>query len=150
MEESRSVLDMKRKGFTLIELLAVIVILAVIMLVAGQNVFGIMGEAEKGSFRNEFLSFLDSASTAAQFDIMNGNISASKNTKCYSMADLENYFELKDGYTGSVSVTYSNGQYSISGWMSSTKYIIENKDDSLTTDDVLDSDGRTASTTCGQ
>lgn len=141
---------MKRKGFTLIELLAVIVILAVIMLVAGQNVFGIMGEAEKGSFRNEFLSFLDSASTAAQFDIMNGNISASKNTKCYSMADLENYFELKDGYTGSVSVTYSNGQYSISGWMSSTKYIIENKDDSLTTDDVLDSDGRTASTTCGQ
>lgn len=141
---------MKRKGFTLIELLAVIVILAVIMLVAGQNVFGIMGEAEKGSFRNEFLSFLDSAATAAQFDIMNGNISASKNTKCYSMTDLENYFELKDGYTGSVSVTYSNGQYSISGWMSSTKYIIENKDDSLTTDDVLDSDGRAASTTCGQ
>ena len=120
------------------------------MLVAGQNVFGIMGEAEKGSFRNEFLSFLDSAATAAQFDIMNGNISASKNTKCYSMTDLENYFELKDGYTGSVSVTYSNGQYSISGWMSSTKYIIENKDDSLTTDDVLDSDGRAASTTCGQ
>ncbi len=141
---------MKRKGFTLIELLAVIVILAVIMLVAGQNVFGIMGEAEKGSFRNEFLSFLDSAATAAQFDIMNGNISASKNTKCYSMTDLENYFELKDGYTGSVSVTYSNGQYSISGWMSSTKYIIENKDDSLTTGDVLDSDGRAASTTCGQ
>ena len=141
---------MKRKGFTLIELLAVIVILAVIMLVAGQNVFGIMGEAEKGSFRNEFLSFLDSAATAAQFDIMNGNISASKNTKCYSMTDLENYFELKDGYTGSVSVTYSNGQYSISGWMSSTKYIIENKDDSLTTDDVLESDGRAASTTCGK
>ena len=137
---------MKRKGFTLIELLAVIVILAVIMLVAGQNVFGIMGEAEKGSFRNEFLSFLD----AAQFDIMNGNISASKNTKCYAMSDLGNYFELKDGYTGSVSVTYSNGQYSISGWMSSTKYLIENKDDSLTTDDVLDSDGRTASTTCGK
>ncbi len=141
---------MKRKGFTLIELLAVIVILAVIMLVAGQNVFGIMGEAEKGSFRNEFLSFLDAASTAAQFDIMNGNISASKNTKCYAMSDLGNYFELKDGYTGSVSVTYSNGQYSISGWMSSTKYLIENKDDSLTTDDVLDSDGRTASTTCGK
>ena len=141
---------MRRKGFTLIELLAVIVILAVIMLVAGQNVFGIMGEAEKGSFRNEFLSFLDAASTAAQFDIMNGNISASKNTKCYAMSDLGNYFELKDGYTGSVSVTYSNGQYSISGWMSSTKYLIENKDDSLTTDDVLDSDGRTASTTCGK
>ena len=72
---------MKRKGFTLIELLAVIVILAVIMLVAGQNVFGIMGEAEKGSFRNEFLSFLDSAATAAQFDIMNGVISSSKNSQ---------------------------------------------------------------------
>ncbi len=141
---------MKRKGFTLIELLAVIVILAVIMLVAGQNVFGIMGKAEKGSFRNEFLSFLDSAATAAQFDIMNGNISASKNTKCYSMADLSNYFEQKDGYTGSVSVTYSNGQYSISGWMSSSKYIVENQDDSLTTDNISSSEGKNASTTCGK
>lgn len=141
---------MKRRGFTLIELLAVIVILAVIMLVAGQNVFGIMGKAEKGSFRNEFLSFLDAASTAAQFDIMNGEISASKNTKCYSLSDLADYFDQKEGYTGSVSVMYSNGNYTIKGWLSSTKYIIEDKDDSLTTDDVADSDGQAASTTCGQ
>ena len=141
---------MKRQGFTLIELLAVIVILAVIMLVAGQNVFGIMGEAEKGSFRNEFIGFLDAASTAAQFDIMNGEISASNNTKCYSMSDLANYFDQKEGYTGSVSVMYSNGNYTIKGWLSSPKYIIEDKDDGLKTDDVADSDGRTASTTCGQ
>ena len=135
---------MKRKGFTLIELLAVIVILAVIMLVAGQNVFGIMGEAEKGSFRNEFLSFLDSAATAAQFDIMNGVISASKNSQCYDMADLENYFEQKDGYEGKVEVTYDKGKFTIRGWMSSGKYIIEDQDDSLTTDDVLDADGKVA------
>ena len=135
---------MKRKGFTLIELLAVIVILAVIMLVAGQNVFGIMGKAEKGSFRNEFLSFLDSASTAVQFDIMNGVINASNNSHCYDMADLENYFEQKDGYTGRVMVTYDNGTFTIKGWMSSGKYIIEDQDDSLTTDDVLDADGKVA------
>ena len=67
-----------------------------------------------------------------------------------SSTDLANYFDQKEGYTGSVSVMYSNGNYTIKGWLSSTKYIIEDKDDSLTTDDVADSDGRAASTTCGQ
>ena len=127
-----------KKGFTLIELLAVIVILAIIMLIAGQNIFGIMGEAEKGAFRTEFLSFLDSAQTAAQFDIMNGVINASNGGKCYAMSDLADYFEQKDGYNGSVRVDYDNGIYTITGWFYNTKYMIDQKDKTLTTADVQD------------
>ena len=129
---------MVKKGFTLIELLAVIVILTIIMLIAGQNIFGIMGEAEKGAFRTEFLSFLDSAQTAAQFDIMNGVINASNGGKCYAMSDLVDYFEQKDGYNGSVRVDYDNGSYTITGWFYNTKYMIDQKDKTLTTADVQD------------
>ncbi len=131
-------MKMVKKGFTLIELLAVIVILAIIMLIAGQNIFGIMGEAEKGAFRTEFLSFLDSAQTAAQFDIMNGVINASNGGKCYAMSDLADYFEQKDGYNGSVRVDYDNGSYTITGWFYNTKYMIDQKDKTLTTADVQD------------
>ena len=53
------------KGFTLIELLAVIVILAILMLVASTNVFNILDNARRGSFRTEFLALLQSAQTTA-------------------------------------------------------------------------------------
>lgn len=142
---------MKKNGFTLIELLAVIVILAVIMLVAGQNVFGILGDAEKGAFRTEFIDFLNSAQVAAQMDIMNGKISAGNPKRCYTYTDLTEdygYYTAKDGYNGSVQVIYNNGDFEIHGWLSSSKYIASNKDKNLTTDDISDSNGATASTDC--
>ena len=144
---------MIKKGFTLIELLAVIVILAVIMLVAGQNVFKILDDAEKGAFKTEFIDFLNAAQLASQMDVMNGKITASSPTKCYSYQDLTQtygYYDAKDGYNGSVKVTYKNGSYTITGWMNSTKYIINEKDQNVTTDtDIQQSNGAIASTSCG-
>jgi len=142
---------MKKKGFTLIELLAVIVILAIIMLVAGSNVFGILGDAEKNSFRTEFLSLLENAQTKASLDLMNGTISGSHRTVCYEDNDLDNYFDQKGkDYTYSVLVTYNNGRLDISGWMSSDKYKIENKDNTVASGDVLDNNGTPVTTTCGK
>lgn len=142
---------MKKKGFTLIELLAVIVILAILMLVAGANVFNILDEARKGSFKNEFLELLNAAQTKAQIDIMNQKITGSKPDACYNMDDLAAYFDNKNNYQGSVAVNYKNGKLTITGWMSSDQHIIENKGDKLDTGtDVNPSDGRTASTTCGK
>ena len=144
----------QKKGFTLIELLAVIVILSVIMLVAGQNVFKILDDAERGTFRTEFLEFLNSAQIAAQMDVMNGVITASDHDKCYSYDDLsgggtkEGYFDYKEGYEGSVLVDYQNGHFTITGWLSSSKYKIENKNESVTTKDVVDANATAASNTC--
>lgn len=143
-----------KKGFTLIELLAVIVILSVIMLVAGQNVFKILDDAEKGAFRTEFLDFLNSAQIAAQMDVMNGVITARNHEKCYSYEELsgggdeEGYFDYKEGYNGSVFVDYENGKFTISGWFSSSKYKIENENESVTTEDITDANGTSASSNC--
>jgi len=138
-----------KKGFTLIELLAVIVVLAVLMLVAGTNVFSLLGTARRGSFKTEFLTLIQSAQTTAQLDMLNGKLSSKNPTKCYDIADL-NEFDNKGGYTGSVKVEYkTGGKLTITGWMSSDNFLIEGKTESLTDDDVKDSNGATASTTCG-
>ena len=141
-----------KKGFTLIELLAVIVILAILMLVAGANVFGILDEARKGSFRTEFLELLNAAQTKAQVDIMNGVIegTGANNTKCYSIADLATYFDNRNNYEGSVKVTYTNGVLNITGWMSGAQHMIINQNDQLQTTDVeaVTADGKTNINTC--
>ncbi len=141
---------MKKKGFTLIELLAVIVVLAIIMLVAGSNVFGILGDAEKSSFRNEFISLLDQAQTKASMDLMDGTINGSRRTVCYNDNSLDDYFDQKGkDYTYSVLVTYNNGKLEIKGWMSSDKYKVENSDNTLIKGDVKDNNGGSVSTNCG-
>ena len=142
-----------KRGFTLIELLAVIVILAVIMLVAGQNVFKILDDAQKGAFRTEFLDFLNSAQLAAQMDVMNGKLTASNPSKCYSYQQLTEeygYYDQKSGYNGSVQVYYTNGNFTISGWLSSSQYMITDANDTVTTDDIDDANGASASATCGR
>ena len=52
---------LNKNGFTLVELLAVIVILAVVILVAVNNVIPNMIKAKAGAFKTEALSFLDGA-----------------------------------------------------------------------------------------
>jgi len=135
---------MKKKGFTLIELLAVIVILAILMLVAGSNVFGILDNARKGSFKTEFLELLNAAQTKAQIDIMNGTIkgTGASSRVCYTLTsneddaenDFKNYFNNKNNYQGSVEVTYTNGKLSVTGWLSSDQHIIEGKGDKIDTE----------------
>lgn len=125
---------MRKDGFTLIELLAVIVILAILMLVAGANVFGILDNAQKGAFKTEFLELLNASRTKAQIDIMNGKITGNNPTKCYNISDLGDYFDNKNDYVGHVDVTYVNGKLSITGSMSSDKHIIENKGEDIDTD----------------
>ena len=63
---------LNKKGFTLIELLAVIIILAVLMMLAGNSVINIMMNTRRSAFRTEFLSLLDSAQLKAQTDMLGG------------------------------------------------------------------------------
>lgn len=139
----------ENKGFTLIELLAVIVILAVIMLVAGSNVFNIIADARRGTFRTEFLSLIQAANTKAQLDIMNGEF-AGASSKCYNITDISQW-DNKNKYVGSVLVSKdANGILTFKGWMSSSEFIITNKDTTLKNDstDIAAAAGKTASTIC--
>ena len=145
------------KGFTLIELLAVIVILAILMLVASTNVFNILDNARRGSFRTEFLALLDSAETTASMELMNGTLSQTNNTKCYviDQSPLKENFSNNGDYTGSVLVTLeADGSLTTKGWMRSNYYTVSGKTDSIennTTDIPASNDenNTTAITTCG-
>ena len=145
------------KGFTLIELLAVIVILAILMLVASTNIFNILDNARRGSFRTEFLTLLESAETTASMDLMNGTLSQTNNTKCYviDQSPLKENFSNNGGYTGSVLVTLeTDGSLTTKGWMRSNYYTVTSKTDSIQNNETdipasNDENNTTDITTCG-
>lgn len=135
---------MNKKGFTLIELLAVIVILAVLALVASTNVFNILDNARRGSFRTEFLSLLEAAQTTASIDLMNNEFDhVSKTQKCYVLSSkktgstnkLNNNYDNKNGYKGSVLVTYDDtGSFILKGWLNGSYFEIDEKDNNILND----------------
>ena len=145
------------KGFTLIELLAVIVILAILMLVASTNIFNILDNARRGSFRTEFLTLLESAETTASMDLMNGTLSQTNNTKCYviDQSPLKENFSNNGGYTGSVLVTLeTDGSLTTKGWMRSNYYTVTSKTDGIQNNETdipasNDENNTTDITTCG-
>lgn len=147
----------KSKGFTLIELLAVIVILAVLMLFAGNNVIQIMNDARKSSFQTEFLQLLDSAQLRAQSDMMYGvGLQTTGDTMCYCIGDgcssnTLTEFENNSDYKGSVLVTNKgNGDLEFTGWMYSTSYKIEDKNSDSTKADVQDLGSTAPIQDCGE
>ena len=147
------------KGFTLIELLAVIVILAILMLVASTNIFNILDNARRGSFRTEFLTLLESAETTASMDLMNGtlNQTAPNNKKCYviDQSPLKENFSNNGNYTGSVLVELNaDGSLTTTGWMRSNYYTVTSKTDSIQNNETdipasNDENNTTDITTCG-
>ena len=125
---------MNKKGFTLIELLAVIVILAILMLVASTNVFNILDNARRGSFRTEFLALLQSAQTTASMDMMDGTLSQTNNSICYKIGDskFNQNFDNKNNYKGSVLVTLqSDGSLVLKGWLSGNYFTIKDKGEGI-------------------
>ena len=147
----------KSKGFTLIELLAVIVILAVLMLFAGNNVIQIMNDARKSSFQTEFLQLLDSAQLRAQSDMMYGvGLQTTGDTMCYCIGDgcssnTLTEFENNSDYKGSVLVTNKGGgELEFKGWMYSTSYKIEDKNSDSTKADVQDLGSTAPIQDCGE
>lgn len=138
----------EEKGFTLIELLAVIVILAVLMVVAGTNVFGTMTQARRNSFRTEFLSLLSAAEQAASIQVVQGKLNNTNSCIYYfcSGSDtgtvacpttdnptvgtttngggLDTYFDNKGHYGYFVTVKYANGGLTIKGGMASNSFLI--------------------------
>lgn len=119
-----------KSGFTLIELLAVIAILAVIMLIGGQSVFGALENARKGAFKTEVGYAIQAAQSAYQIDLLNQKVTTEK--ICYPIDWLKsNDLYKKEGndasqYTGSVLVETAvgggNATYTI--WMQSSKFIV--------------------------
>ena len=128
------------KGFTLIELLAVIVILAILMLVASTNVFNILDNARRGSFRTEFLSLLEAAKTTASMDLMDGDLSQTNKTICYKLNDpdseLSRNYSNNNNYKGSVEVTLeADGSLTTTGWLAGDYYYVDGKNDELENND---------------
>ena len=140
---------LNKKGFTLIELLAVIIILAVLMMLAGNSVINIMMNTRRSAFRTEFLALLDSAQLKAQSDMLGGKeLQKGGSTVCYCIGSAcsdtskkLDTFDNKGGYTGSVLVTNGgSGALTFKGWMYSSSYAIEEKDSTVKDDsnDVVD------------
>ena len=143
-----------KKGFTLIELLAVIVILAVVMLIAVSAVGPLMAKSRKGALENEGIALSNAAKTAFQAEQLNANsVIKATSTVCFDLEYLYNqkYYEKgsAQGYTGSVLVTYANGDYTYSIWISNKTYAISGKAPNAINLDTDVTDAASASNKCG-
>src|SRR5574344_917286 len=137
----------EEKGFTLIELLAVIVILAVLMVVAGTNVFGTMNQARQNSFKTEFLTLLSSAEQAASIAVVSGSLNSSHPCVTYSYdpaskapygakdLSMNDYFDNKGNYAYAVKVNYTSGKLVITAMMSNAEFDITG-DNSMSSSDL--------------
>lgn len=127
-----------KKGFTLIELLAVIVVLSLLMLVASTNVWDLLTKARKRTFRNEFLSLLESADMQASIDMMDGSkLVKNGSCYCYAIGDLSTFTNSKN-YKGNVCVWKDEkGLLHLTGTMANDEYMIVEKTRDLKEEDVV-------------
>jgi len=86
---------LNKKGFTLIELLAVIVVLAILMLVAVQNIFPMIANARANSFISTVENIRDSANNKYVSDMLT---TITRGQKCYTVAQLvkQSYVSVDD------------------------------------------------------
>ncbi len=158
-----------KKGFTLIELLAVIVVLSILMLVAGTSILGVLEDARKDQFKNEFLDLLNTARIRAQVDMMAGKLTSKNPSECLSFypdnysgaagLDTAKYPFLTEfddkgkDYVGSVLITLvtkdGNRSIDIKGWMSNDDFKIENGAIDVTRESVVAVESADASIKCG-
>ena len=107
---------LNKKGFTLIELLAVIVVLAILMLVAVQNIFPMIANARANSFISTVENIRDSANNKYMSDMLT---TISRGEKCYTVAQLvkQSYVSVdQNNIIGAVCVqegTSGNSQYKL-------------------------------------
>lgn len=127
-----------KNGFTLIELLAVIVVLALLMLVASTNVWDLLTKARKRTFKNEFLSLLESADMQASIDMMDGTkLVKNGSCYCYAIGDLPTFNNSKN-YNGNVCVWKDEkGLLHLTGTMANDEYMIVEKTRDLKEEDVV-------------
>ena len=143
-----------KKGFTLIELLAVIVILAVVMLIAVSAVGPLMAKSRKGALETEGIALSNAAKTAFQAEQLNASsVIKPTSTVCFDLEYLysQKYYEKGSAqdYTGSVLVTYANGDYTYSIWISNKTYAISGKAPNAINLDNDVTDATSASNNCG-
>ena len=136
------------------KIIIAIIVIFIVALLVGQvisalSIKGAMNDAARGSFRNEFLSFLDEVALAAKEDYEKGVINFENESHCYTIDDLETY-DFKDGLGGSALVEYKANRYIITGWLYNDSYMISAKDDLLTADDVLQRGNVEYFNNCGQ
>ena len=123
------------------KIIIAIIVIFIVALLVGQvisalSIKGAMNDAARGSFRNEFLSFLDEVALAAKEDYEKGVINFENESHCYTIDDLEAY-DFRDEFHGSALVEYNDDHYIITGWLYNDDYMIRAKDDLLTIDDVV-------------
>jgi prepilin-type N-terminal cleavage/methylation domain-containing protein len=95
-----------KRGFTLVELLAVIVVLAILMLIATNNVLPMIEKAKKGAFVTTANQFVDSAMNMQMYNNLS-TTSAASNSLCTTPDSL-----ISGGYVDKVSSgTYTGTVY---------------------------------------
>ncbi len=141
------------RGFTLIELLAVIVILAIIIVIASSNIGGLTTTARKNVLAVEGNTLVESAKTAYQLAVLNGEVTTEP--ACFSLAYLykEAYFDKgpqsNPKYTGSVLITpdESGKIYTYKYWISNSSYVLSEATPETKGKSAVK--GTSASETCG-
>lgn len=141
------------KGFTLVELLAVIVILAIIILIASNNVLAQMEKARKNALAIEGNTLVNAAKNAYQSDILEGKVTTGD--KCYDLKDLytKGFFskgktgEDGDGYSGSVLIHPHDNVVDYSFWISNGSYVFTNAP--VGANGTSATPGTSASSNCG-
>lgn len=138
---------MKGKGFTLIELLAVIVILAVIAIISGPIIIGIVENAKKSALESSVVGYIKSietqitsnemASDKIKFKdgIYNVPLSKKLGVTVSGKIPTSGWIEIKDGRTNRYSLVIENYVVSFDGNLSKTESgnIFNNKPEGSTT-----------------
>lgn len=140
------------KGFTLIELLAVIVVLAIIILFASSNIFGMVEKFRANALAQEGNTLIqDAARPAYQMAVMEKTITSG--SACFSLEYLSKEAgyskNSSNNYTGSVliSLDASGKVPTYTVWISNGSSVISNKQLGTTGSDA--EAGTTASNDCG-
>ncbi len=148
----------EKKGFTLVELLAVIIVLAIIMLIAVNNVIPLMTQAREGAFASTANNVLNAAETAVLADEINQN-----NYDCYSIQYLvsQEYvrkikYDVTNGFSGHV-----RARRVVTGGVTSYEYdihladhkngyylLVNNVDGAITATNIVKSEPDTFSGVC--
>ena len=134
-----------KKGFTLVELLAVIVVLALLALLAGNAVGNMISKSQWNTFKTDALTVAKAAETAYEVGKLEGT--AKTTYSCKDLIDLgyleldnTNYEELKTANSSKCKVDISDTETKVTLKNTSNKYYVSGAKKDLIAQDEFGKD----------